>query len=184
MWTSASMDLRIRPGCGPECVHSTDAKRRLAFYGRVMDVPAPIGSYLTPSFEHARVRDAMRPAVLTCDPATALVTVAQRMAGEHIHALVVLRETVADGAPGRRPWAVLTDRDILRCAPRIDELTAGDAASGEVLEAHPDDRLADVAERMLDHAVSHAVVVNPDTGRPIGVLSTLDIAGILAWGRG
>jgi hypothetical protein len=45
-----------------------------------MDVPAPVGSYLTPSFRHARVRDAMRPWVLTCDASTALVTAAQQMA--------------------------------------------------------------------------------------------------------
>src|ERR687892_2897103 len=127
-----------------------------------MQAPAPIGSYLTPSFEHARVRDAMRPSVLTCDPDTALVTVAQRMAGEHVHALVVLRESAGNGAPGRRrPWAVLTDRDVLRCAARVDDLTAGDAATGEVLQVDPDDRLAEVAERMLDHSVSHALVVDP-----------------------
>jgi hypothetical protein len=27
-------------------------------------------------------------------------------------------------------------------------------------------------------------VVEPRTGRPVGVVSTLDIAGILGWGRG
>ena len=37
---------------------------------------------------------------------------------------------------------------------------------------------------MLEHGTSHAVVVEPRTGRPIGVLSTLDIAGILGWGLG
>lgn len=149
-----------------------------------MDVPAPIGVYLTPSFEHARVRDAMRPWVFTCDPATPLVTVAQRMAGEHVHALVVLREGVdAGGAVSRRPWAVLTDRDVLRCAARVEELTAGDAATGELLQVHPDDRLVDAAERMLDHAVTHALVVDPETDRPVGVISTLDVARIVAWGR-
>ena len=49
---------------------------------------------------------------------------------------------------------------------------------------HPDDRLDDVAKRMLDQHTSHAVVVEPRTDRPVGVLSTLDIAGILGWGRG
>ena len=45
-----------------------------------MDVKEFPGSYLTPTFDHARVADAMRPRVLTCDPETPLVTVAQRMA--------------------------------------------------------------------------------------------------------
>ena len=37
---------------------------------------------------------------------------------------------------------------------------------------------------MLEQGTSHAVVVEPGTGRPVGVLSTLDIAGILGWGVG
>lgn len=145
-----------------------------------MEVAAPLGSYLTPSFAHARVRDAMRPWVLTCDPATPLVTAAQRMAGEHVHALVVL----AGGGATRRPWAVLSDRDLLRCAGRIDELTAGEAATGELLEAHPDDPLAELAGRMAKRGIAHALVVDDADDRPVGVVSTLDIAGILGWGRG
>jgi CBS domain-containing protein len=37
---------------------------------------------------------------------------------------------------------------------------------------------------MADHNVSHLVVVQPHSGQPVGVLSTLDIAGVLAWGGG
>ena len=146
-----------------------------------MEVTAPLGSYLTPSFEHATVGDAMRPRVLTCDPATPLVTVAQMMAGEHVHAIVVIGGA---GAVERRPWAVVTDRDLLRVAARIDELTAGEAATGEILEAGADERLADAARRMAEHGVTHMLVVDDRNGRPVGVLSTLDIAGILGWGRG
>ena len=150
-----------------------------------MDVPDLSGSYLTPSFDHSRVADAMRPRVLTCDPDTSLVTVAQRMASEHVHAIVVLRETVnAEGTVGRRPWGILTDRDVLRCATDIEDRTAEDIALGGVLTVHPDDRLHEVAERMLDQHTSHAIVVEPRTDRPVGVLSTLDVAGILGWGRG
>jgi CBS domain-containing protein len=143
------------------------------------------GSYLTPSFEHARVGDAMRPRVLTCDPQTTMVTVAQRMASEHVHAIVVLRERVdPDGSIGRRPWGILTDRDVLHCANDIEDRTADDVASSGVLLVRPDDRLEDVAESMLARHTSHAVVVEPRTDRPVGVISTLDIAGILGWGRG
>ena len=149
-----------------------------------MDAIALTGSYLTPSFEHARVADAMRPRVLTCDPQTNMVTVAQRMASERVHAIVVLRETIdAEGTIGRRPWGILTDRDVLRCAAGIDDRLAEDIALGGVLIVHPDDRLDDVAARMLDQHTSHAVVVDPSTARPVGVLSTLDIARIVGGGR-
>jgi CBS domain-containing protein len=150
-----------------------------------MEALEPLGSYLTPNFKHARVADAMHPRVLTCEPDTMLVTVAQRMASEHVHAIVVMRETIGtEGEIASLPWAVVTDHDILRSAPLIAELTAGDVATGEVLLAQPDARLTDVADRMLEHGTSHVVVVEPRTGRPVGVLSTLDIAGILGWGLG
>ena len=147
-----------------------------------MEVKAPVGSYITPSFEHATAADAMRPRVLTCTPETPLVTVAQRMAGEHVHALVVMRPR-GGNAGERRAWGVLTDRDLLAHARRVDELTAADVASPAVLEIRPADSLADVADRMLAAGTSHAIVEEPSTGRPVGVVSTLDIAGILAWGR-
>jgi CBS domain-containing protein len=150
-----------------------------------MDVKESPGSYLTPTFDHARVADAMRPRVLTCDPETPLVSVAQRMASEHVHAIIVLLETVGLGGEiGHRPWAVVTDHDVLRSAAFVADRTAGDVATGEILLAEPDESLPDVAERMLEHGTSHAVVVEPRTGRPVGVLSTLDIAGIVGWGLG
>jgi len=143
-----------------------------------MEVTAPLGSYLTPSFPHATVGDAMRPWVLSCERATPLVTVAQRMAGEHVHAIIVL----ADHGD-RRPYAVVTDRDLLRAADRFDELTAGDVATEAVLEARVNEPLSEAARRMADHDATHAVVIDERSGRPVGVLSTLDIAGILGWGR-
>jgi hypothetical protein len=37
---------------------------------------------------------------------------------------------------------------------------------------------------MAEHDVAHLIVVAPQTDKPVGVLSTLDIAGVLAWGEG
>jgi hypothetical protein len=64
----------------------------------VTDVTDSSGSYLTPSFDHARVADAMRPRVLTCDPETPLVSVAQRMASEHVHAIPLVALMLATPA--------------------------------------------------------------------------------------
>jgi hypothetical protein len=36
---------------------------------------------------------------------------------------------------------------------------------------------------MLRDGVSHLVVTDAEAGHPIGILSTLDIAGVLAWGE-
>ena len=110
-----------------------------------MEVMRPRGSYLTPSFDHATVGDAMRPRVLTCDPSTPLATVAEEMATEHVHSIVV----IADGDDGERAWGVVTDRDVLGSASRVEELTAADAMGGRMLDAFPGERLADVAARMV-----------------------------------
>ena len=143
-----------------------------------IDVPAYAGSCLTPSFDHARVADAMRPRILTCDAREPLVEVARRMATEHVHAIVVLRGAEPGG------WSIVTDRDILRCADRLDELTAGDAPAHEPQTVVGDQPLHQAARQMAEGHASHAVVLDAPNGRPVGMLSTLDVAGILAWGRG
>jgi CBS domain-containing protein len=47
------------------------------------------GSNLTPSFDHARVRDAMHPGVIACLPDTPMEAVARIMTTNHVHAVVV-----------------------------------------------------------------------------------------------
>jgi CBS domain-containing protein len=146
-----------------------------------MESAAPSTGERAPIFAHATVADAMHPGILTCDPATPLVTIAQRMSAEHIHSIVMLSGSGDQG--GRIPWAVVTDADLLRHAARADELTAGDVAGSEIVLAHPEEPLAEVAARMARLAVTHTVVVDEGTGRPAGVLSALDVARVLAWGR-
>jgi CBS domain-containing protein len=45
-----------------------------------------------------------------------------------------------------------------------------------------DDSLERAAQLMAEHEVSHLVVIQPHSGPPVGVLSALDLAGVLAWG--
>ena len=48
----------------------------------------------------------------------------------------------------------------------------------------PDERLEVACELMRAHGVSHVMVVDPHHNQPLGVVSTLDVAGIVAWGQG
>ena len=114
-----------------------------------MDTLAPSTGYLAPSYAHATVSDAMHPAVLTCDPATPLTTVARAWPVRASHAIVVLT------GDARVAWGVVNDTDLLRHASRADELTAGEIASRDVVEAFPDEPLADLAARMARRAVTH-----------------------------
>jgi CBS domain-containing protein len=135
------------------------------------------GSYRTPSFEHAKVADAMHPGVVACDRDASLRIVAQIMAQRHIHAVVV-----ADLRTEGPRWGVVTDIDILGVADDgVEGITAGQVAGTELPTITPEESLSRAAQLMNEHAVSHLVVV--DDGRAVGVLSSLDVAGILAWGR-
>ncbi len=137
------------------------------------------GSYVTPSIEHATVRDAMRPEVITCPPDATLREVARTMASEHVHSVVV-----SGGGTAERGWGIVSDMDLMRAAREdLDERTAHWAAASEFLSVSPDDALERALQMMLEHDLTHLVVVDPDTDKAVGVLSTLDVAGLLAWGR-
>jgi CBS domain-containing protein len=64
----------------------------------------------------------------------------------------------------------------------LDGLTARELAATEPVTIGPASPLGQAVQLMEQHEVTHLVVV--DAGRPVGVLSTLDVAGVLAWGRG
>jgi CBS domain-containing protein len=142
-------------------------------------LPTLQGSYLTPRFDEARVYDAMRKGIFTCSPDTPLRDVARIMATQHIHCVVVT------GAQTEEPWGVISDLDLARfAATDVMDRTAGEAAATEVVTVTSDDRLALAARLMTEHDIAHLVVLHAETGKPAGVVSTLDVAGVIAWGEG
>ena len=141
------------------------------------------GSWLLPRWEHASVADAMRRGVMSCPMDATLRTVARMMSTHHVHAVVVpcdVRE--GTGTPSDRVWGIVTDRALVLAGGAADEIFAGNAADRDVPVAEPHWPLRTAAELMHEHATSHLVVVD-DERRPIGMLSTLDLAGIIAWGE-
>jgi CBS domain-containing protein len=140
------------------------------------------GSYLTPSFDNATVADAMRTGVLSCPPDVPAGVVARMMATNHIHSVVV-EGVHLDPVHGEQlKWSVVSDMDLLRAGRAgIDELTAGEIAITEPVTVEPTLALDEAARLMDEHDITHLIVV--DRGRPVGILSTLDVAGVLAWGR-
>lgn len=141
------------------------------------------GSYLAPSFERATVRDAMRAGIEACPPDAPAVDVARLMATRHIHAVIVAGVEGGSRGGERLRWAIASDFDLLRAsAVGLDTMTAADIARTVAITIAPDAPLAEAARCMIDAGVTHLVVAHE--GRPVGVLSTLDIAGVLAWGRG
>lgn len=136
------------------------------------------GSYVSPRFEHARVSDAMRHGVLTCDRETPLRAAARTMALHHVHCLVVTD-------PGGRLAGVVSDADLVDAlvTPGGGERTIGEIVATDATTISSAELLATAATLMRARRITHIVVIEPESGRPAGMLSTLDLAGLLAWGE-
>jgi CBS domain-containing protein len=140
------------------------------------------GSYLMPSLEHATVSDAMHPGILACEPDASLPEVAQMMATYHVHCVAVIG--ISREEPQCGVWSVISDLDLVRAGIRGGEPpTARAIAQQPLVTVEPTTPLIEAGGLMLAHQVSHLVVIEPRTQRPIGILSTADIAGVLAWGE-
>lgn len=139
------------------------------------------GSYLLPRYENAKVADVMRHGVITCSAETSLRTVARMMSSYHVHAIVVTED---NGAGELSPWGLVSDFDVLSAAhPGAEELKAGQVSRSAAVMVSPADSLAHAAGLMREHGTGHLVVIDPESARPLGVVSTLDVAGALAWGE-
>jgi CBS domain-containing protein len=122
-----------------------------------------------------RVSDAMRHGVLTCQAETPLRVIARMMVEHRIHSVVV---TNLDGV-SETAWGIVSDIDLLRSVPEdVDSRTASDVAGTELLTVEPGETLERAAQMMTEHEVNHMVVVSGQ--RPVGVLSSLDVAAYLA----
>lgn len=141
------------------------------------------GSYLMPSLRHATVGDAAHPGIVSCGAEITLTEVARLMAIHHVHCVAVMMSGRDDRA-GESVWGLISDLDLVRCGIRVGaEETAGALALEPVITVKPSMPLREAGELMLEHGVSHVIVVDADSQRPTGVLSTLDIVGVLAWGE-
>jgi CBS domain-containing protein len=124
------------------------------------------------------VADAMHRGVVTCAVDTALSKVAQMMVGHRIHCVVV--NSAAE--QGAAPWGVVSDLDLAAAVARgeAEGSAAGEIAATPAVIVGMREPLSRAAQLMIENGVTHLVVVNPASGRPMGVLSTLDVARVLA----
>jgi CBS domain-containing protein len=135
-------------------------------------------------FESASVGDAMSHGVLSCPPETPLRVVARMMATHGVHAIFVFEHTDEDDE-ARQLWAVVSDLDLV-AATRLDldELTAGETAVTPLISVGADHSIAEAGSLMAQYGIAHLAVTDPASRRPIGVVSTLDIARAIAAGHG
>jgi CBS domain-containing protein len=153
---------------------STQAARRLGDPIRP-DPPRPA----------VTVADVMNRGVLSCRPDVSLTEIARTMVDHRVHGVVVagVRRDAAGGE--HLVWGVVSDLDVAGAVATLgdEEPTAADLSSTPGVVVGPGDRLAEAARLMHDYDVHHLVVVSSPDRRPVGVLSTLDVARAIAEGR-
>jgi CBS domain-containing protein len=140
------------------------------------------GSYLMPSLEHATVADAMHPGVVACDPDMSLTEVARTMVTNHVHCVAVMG--ISHAEPECLVWGIITDLDLVQAGLEgAEEPTARSLARHQVVMVDTTTPLREACQVMLDERISHLVVRDNARMMPVGILSTLDVAGTLAWGE-
>ena len=134
------------------------------------------------ALDSVSVLEAMHAGVVTCSPATPLELVARMLATHRIHCVVVWGDDEAD-AEG--VWSVVSDLDLIDVAATEDvaACTAGGSARTLAVVISPSASLRRAAQLMREHSTAHLVVVEPQRERPVGVLSTLDVAAFLGGSR-
>jgi CBS domain-containing protein len=134
-----------------------------------------------PALRHLRVIDAMHPGLVSCSLDSPLRTVARMMATHRVHAILVVSHR-EETLPGGARWGIVSDVDLLRVAKEadLDAVTAASVATTPVTTVSTTDGLAEAAQLMAEKDVSHVLVIERHYDRPIGVLSTLDVARALA----
>ncbi len=128
------------------------------------------------------VRDMMQPGIVACDQSAGVAEVAGVMARCHVHCVAVISGA---GAGEETPalLGLVSDIDLLRWATGPDTHLAVDRIGLKpAVTVAPSTTAQDAAEIMAEHATQHLVVLDPEEGAPVGMLSALDIAKVLATG--
>jgi CBS domain-containing protein len=119
------------------------------------------------------VADVMHRGIVACPPTAALVDVAAALVERRAHTVMVAREG---------GWAFVTDMDLVAGALRGEPApTAGEMAGTGLAMVRFDATLELAASLVAESRAGHAVAVDGD-GFPVGVVSTLDVVGVIAAG--
>ena len=119
------------------------------------------------------VAEAMHRGVITRSPSDTLRELALALAENEIHSVVIIDEG-PPGADDDRLWGVVSDMDLIGGLTSAVALDAGNLSTLDVPAIAPEAPLEEAARMMTERGIAHLVVVAGD--RPVGVISTLDIA--------
>jgi CBS domain-containing protein len=129
---------------------------------------------MLPRLDLVRADDVMHAGLVGCDASAPLPVIARTLAEEGIHCVVVGGIERTRGGE-RMTWGIVSDRDLVRALDATDAtVTAGELAVTPLLTVEPHETLDRVVGLMASYDVTHVLVV--ENGRPVGMLSALDVA--------
>jgi len=130
-----------------------------------------------------RVGDVMSSPIRACASDLPLGDAAELMAADRIHCLAVVAESPDDDEP--RLLGVLSDLDLVVAldGPRAGG-TVAEFAGAPLESVSAEAPLSVAVHQMRESRAHHLVVVAEGSGRPVGVISTLDVAQALAGAGG
>ena len=130
-----------------------------------------------PDLTEMTVRQVMSQSLLTCSADTPLRDLARMMA--HVGAQAV----PIDADPGTGPPRIVTATALAQVACSAKDHTGLEASdlAVDAVTATTDDPLPTAAGRMLEQGTTHLLVVDADSGRPVGLLSAADIVSRWSW---
>lgn len=112
----------------------------------------------------------------TVSPDTLVETAANRMLEREIGSVLVVNED--DTLAG-----ILTTTDFVQIVAERkpkDETPVSEYMSTDVLTTDAQEPIDEVAQRMLDAGIHHMPVVDADDGKPMGIVTTTDLAAYVS----
>lgn len=126
------------------------------------------------------MQEIMHPGIVSCGQTAAPAEIARIMTTCGVHCVAVIGFT-QDDRKNPLIWGIVSDLDLLAAAVTDETpVTAGSLAKQAVISVRLTMSAHEAVEAMVRYGAHHVVVVDPDRRTPIGVISTLDAAALLA----
>jgi len=121
------------------------------------------------------VRDLIHRGVVTCDVGALVSEIAQTMAENDVHCVIVVDEV-------GEACGVISDLGLLKAyGKNVDKVTAEDVLGGSAIIVNPDALVSEAVAIMQEKHIHHLVIVSePPLHRPVGVLAASDIVKEMA----
>jgi CBS domain-containing protein len=122
----------------------------------------------------------MHPGIVSCSQAATAAEIARVMTSCKVHSVAVMGLS-QDERKDPLIWGIVSDLDLLEAVTTPGkDATAASLARQPVIALRSTVSVHDAARAMVENGTSHVVVVDPDRRVPLGIVSTLDIAEVLA----